>query len=178
MFLFSLYFIKTTVVKELSEIYILYYTAWKIFCKQENTSEILMEAKSCILDTVWSIYLYQAEMLHCNVCVCYHEITHAFWELGNISPCLSLQQNSRNYLMAISNPKCLILARKWQGENKQLRHCYERSCSFPLTKKLVIEDAWEIWTIYTHLPNEPMGLQFIMHIGIIYVGIDTIFRCT
>lgn len=118
MFLFSLYFIKTTVVKELSEIYILYCTAWKIFCKQENTSEILMEAKSCILDTVWSIYLYQAEMLHCNVCVCYHEITHAFWELGNISPCLSLQQNSRNYLMAISKPKmsnsCKKMARRKQ----------------------------------------------------------------
>lgn len=120
------------------------------FCKQENTSEILMEAKSCILDAVWSIYLYQGEMSHCNVCVCYHEIIHAFWELGNTLPCLSLHQNSRNYLMVISNPKYLILARKWQGENKQLLHCYERSCSFPLTKKLVIEDALGMYLNYLH----------------------------
>ena len=100
-----------------------------------------MEAQSYILDTVWSIYLYQEEMTHCNACVCYHKITHAFWELGNTLPCLCLQQTGRNYLMAISNPKCLIPARKWQAENKQLLHCYEGSRSFPPTKILVIEDA-------------------------------------
>lgn len=80
-------------------------------------------------------------MTHCNVC--YHEITHAFWELGNTALLVpSAHQEELSHDNKISNPKCLIPATKWQGHNKQLLHCYERSRSFPLTETLVIDDVF------------------------------------
>lgn len=137
-----------------------------------------MEAQSCILDTVWSIYLCQEEMSHCNACVCYHEITRAFWELGNTSPCLCLQQTVRNYLMVISNPKCLIPATKRQGKNKQLLHCYERSRSFPLTKILVIEDALRMQLHYLYACTQCIyGCAVYYAYRYKYIVIGTIFRC-
>lgn len=70
MFLFSLSldFSNIAVVQTLCKIFIPHILD-KVFCKHGNATEVLMEAQNCILDTVWSIYLYQEEMSHCNVCV-------------------------------------------------------------------------------------------------------------
>lgn len=77
-----------------------------------------MEAQNCIMDMVQAVYLCQEEMTRCNVC--YHEITHAFWELGNTALLVpSAHQEELSHDNKISKPKCLIPATKWQGKNKQ-----------------------------------------------------------
>lgn len=80
--------------------------------------------------------------------------------------------------MVISNPKCLIPATKWQGENKQLLHCYERSRSFPLTKMLVIEDALGMYLIYPYAGTQSIeGWAVYYAYRDKYTAIGTIFRC-
>lgn len=110
-----------------------------------------MELQSCI----WNIALANLPISERNVtprsvCVCHHEITQAFWELGNTLLYLCLQHTRSNYCMVIRNMKCLIPATKWQGKNKQLLPCYERSRSFPLTETSVMEDVFGVclcaWT--------------------------------
>lgn len=151
----------------------------KVFCKQGNTSEILMGSTK-VYPGYSKVHLPVSRRnvtLKC-VCMCYHEITHAFWELGNTLLCLCLQQTGRNYLMVISNPKCLIPATRWQGENKQLLHCYERSRSFPLTKMLVIEDALVMYLNYLYactLHIYGSAVYYAYKYKYIVTGI--IFRC-
>lgn len=141
--------IKISVAKALHSFFFSFWNLqlYEVFCNRGKASVVLMEVQSYISNVALANLPASGRNVTAR-CVCHHEITQAFWELGNTPLYRCLQHTRSNYHMVIRNTECPIPTTKWQGKNKQLLPCQERSCSSPPTATSVTEDVFGVCLNY------------------------------